>query len=311
MRNLLTRFRPLFLAICLLLPAFHAFSSAATTQEVYKTAGNVNLAIHVDTPDDWKPADKRPAQVLFFGGSWKTGGPDGLKAQSDYFNKRGMVCLRPNYRVGSRHNVTPDKCVEDAISAVRWVRANAARLGIDPDRIVVSGLSSGGHLAACTFFTTAISASTDDKTVSHLPNAMVLYFAPLDLYARYDLPGPAPFPGMSASTAKKISPLQLMRKGIPPTLVVCGTQDGNLRHNREFVDRGRKLGAKVEGFWAEGQPHSFLGRDDWFEKVMAKVDAFLVGAGFLAPMPADAPVKAEKGAKAGKKGAGKKSGGKK
>jgi acetyl esterase/lipase len=52
--------------------------------------------------------------------------------------------------VKSRQGVTPAACVEDAKSAERWLRQNAARLGLDPNRIVAAGGSAGGHIAACT-----------------------------------------------------------------------------------------------------------------------------------------------------------------
>ena len=290
--------------ICLLLfLGLPVFSFAAHTREVYKTVGDVKLLVDIDTPEDWKASDKRPAIVFFFGGGWNTGSTGALRGQAEYFAKRGMVCLRADYRVSSRHDVTPDKCVEDAISAMRWTRANAARLGIDPNRIVAAGGSAGGHIAACTFFTDTISAKTDDKAVSPKPNAMILNFAVLDLYVRYRVPGVEVWPGMSASMAKRISPLQLMRKGIPPTLLVCGTNDSNYKLNKQFLEHGRKLGAQVEGYWAEGQPHAFFGRPGQFEKVMARTDAFLVGIGFLAPMPEDAPVVPTRGKKGAKKGA--------
>jgi hypothetical protein len=102
-----------------------------------------------------------------------------------------------------------------------------------------------------------------------------------------------------------------MKKGMPPMMLVVGTADGNYRRGKEFVDKGRKLGAQFEGVYAEGQPHSFLGREGWFDKIMARIDDFLVRTGFLDPMPADAPVMATKNNKGGKKGAGKKGGGKK
>jgi len=266
--------------------------TATSSQEIYKTVGDVKLTVDIDTPAGWKPGDKRPAIVFFFGGSWNTGSPQSMKSQAEYFAKRGMVCFRPDYRVRSRQNVTPDKCVEDAISAMRWVRANAARLGVDPARIVAAGASAGAHVAACTFFTTTINAPTDDKTVSPKPSAMVLYFPALDLHGRYTASDPAPFDNMSASVAKEISPLLLMKKDMPPTLVVAGTADSNYRNCKAFVDKGKKLGAPVEGFYAEGQPHAFLGRPGWFEKVMARVDAFFVSMGYLAPAQesATAPV---------------------
>src|ERR1700733_10765315 len=82
--------------------------------------------------------------------------------------------IRADYWVKSRHDVTPDACVEDAKSAVRWLRQNAAMLGIDPDRIVASGGSAGGHIAACTACP-GLDAEGEDLQVSSRPNALLLF----------------------------------------------------------------------------------------------------------------------------------------
>ena len=131
-------------------PTFAQEPAKETVKPFYKKTKQADLAIHVHFPPAWKKEDKRPAIAFFFGGGWTSGTVKQFEPQAAYLASRGMVAARTDYRVKSRHNVTPDACVEDAKSAVRWLRQNAAMLGIDPDRIVASGGSAGGHIAACT-----------------------------------------------------------------------------------------------------------------------------------------------------------------
>jgi hypothetical protein len=83
--------------------------------------------MHVHFPADWKKDDKRPAIVFFFGGGWTSGTVKQFEPQAAYLASRGLVAARADYRVKSRHEVTPDACVEDARSAVRWLRQNAEK----------------------------------------------------------------------------------------------------------------------------------------------------------------------------------------
>ena len=76
-----------------------------------------------------------------------------------------MVAARADYRAKSRDGVTPDKCVEDARSAVRWMRKNSRRLGIDPMNLIASGGSAGGHLAACMMIADSVDDSAGDGIV--------------------------------------------------------------------------------------------------------------------------------------------------
>ena len=62
--------------------------------------------------------------------------------RGSYFASRGLVTLRADYRVKSRHEVTPLQCVQDARSCVRWIRAHADELGIDPGKVIASGGSA-------------------------------------------------------------------------------------------------------------------------------------------------------------------------
>lgn len=74
-----------------------------------------------------------------------------LQKQSEYLATRGIVGVRVEYRVTPRRDQGPPTiCCADAKSAMRYVRAHVAELGVDPLRIAASGGSAGGHLAAFT-----------------------------------------------------------------------------------------------------------------------------------------------------------------
>ena len=60
------------------------------------------------------------------------------------------MAISAEYRTKKSHGTDPFACVEDGKSAIRWVRENAAQLGIDPTKVIAGGGSAGGHVAACT-----------------------------------------------------------------------------------------------------------------------------------------------------------------
>jgi acetyl esterase/lipase len=133
-----------------------------------------------------------------------------------------MVAARADYRIKSKHDVTPKECVEDAKSAVRWIRQNAAKLGVDPDRIVAAGGSAGGHIAACTAFTPGLEADGEDIKISSKPNALVLFNPVL----RFDnMPPLMQRIGNDEALGKAISPTLHLAKDSPPTLLLFGTAD--------------------------------------------------------------------------------------
>ena len=261
-----------------------AFTAQAPTEVksmTYKTVGDKELKIHVHYPPDWKASDMRPAIVFFFGGGWRSGSVGQFQKQAEYLAGRGMVAARADYRVKSRDNVTPDKCVEDARSAVRWMRRNAKRLGIDPKKLIASGGSAGGHLAACTMIPKSVEADSDDLSISTIPQAMVLFNPVLNfdheqMLERID---------GDKQLARKISPTLHLDKKTPPALILFGTEDRLKVFGDEYWEKAEALGVRADKYIAEGQGHGFFNRSPWLERTLIVTDKFLASLGFLKGEP--------------------------
>lgn len=142
---------------------------------IYKTVGKKELKLFVDVPLGHTADTKVAAIVFFHGGGFKSGSEEQFERQAAYLASRGMVAVRVRYRLTKEPGVKIEDCVEDAISSMRWVRANAVKLGVDPDRIASGGGSAGGYLSVATLMIDYINAKTDPADVSAKPNAMVLF----------------------------------------------------------------------------------------------------------------------------------------
>ena len=191
---------------------FLVFSSLGNAQEVflYKQIDTTKLFVEVYKPEAMDPSKSYPAMVFFFGGGWNGGDRYHLLHHARYFSKRGIICLLADYRTKSKHQTTPFESLKDAKSAIRYIRKNAADLGIDPDKIIASGGSAGGHLAAATALIEAYNEDTDDRSISCIPNALVLFNPVIDN-------GPGGYGYERIGDAyKDFSPLHKYPKRMPP-----------------------------------------------------------------------------------------------
>ncbi len=256
-----------------------AASEADTREFVYKQTPQGDLKINIHLPKGWTAGDQRPAVVFFFGGGWRQGTVEQFRPQAEYLAQRGMVAARADYRVRGRHGTTPDKCVEDAKSAVRWLRANAARLGIDPQRIVASGGSAGGHIAACTSAVPGFEAEGEDASVSSRPNLLVLFNPVLNCVPIGERFG-------MGEMARRISPNHHLSKDIPATIIFFGTEDRLNEGGKEFMREAEKLGLCAQMYLAPGRPHGFFNRSPWREQTIFLMDRFLAANGYLQGNPA-------------------------
>ena len=255
--------------------------------ETYKTVGDTKLNLYVFSPSAPKNA---PAIVFFFGGGWKNGSPQQFETQCRELAKRGMVAITADYRVESRHGVKPTQCLADARSAVRWVRTHADQLGVDPQRIAAGGGSAGGHLAACTAFISEFDEPGEDKSVSAVPNALVLFnpalvLAPIEGFDAESFGTRVPEERMGTKP-EKLSPVHHITRNGPPTIIFHGREDTTVpfASAEAFTAKMKSLGNRCELHGFDGQKHGFFNGDEFKQKTLAEADKFLVSLGWLKPV---------------------------
>jgi acetyl esterase len=269
-------------------------AAVATRDLVYKSTAQGELKLHVFEPvGGGEGPALRPCVVFFFGGGWKSGTYEQFVPQAQYFASRGMVAACADYRILNTHKTTPDKAVEDAKSAIRWVRGHATELGIDPAKIIAAGGSAGGHLAACTALVPGYDAETDDKSQSAKPNALVLFNPAMniDTLFKQRVTGDS---AMTLEMAEGITPNRFVSRDTPPAILFFGTADKLKEGADEYVKKAAALGVRAEMWSAEGMSHGFFNREPWIRVTAKKMDEFLVSLGYLKGeagirLPADAP----------------------
>lgn len=258
---------------------------------VYKSVGDVKLHVHI-----FRPTGKRyngSAIVFFFGGGWNHGTPAQFEQQCRYLASRGMVAMTAEYRIRNMHGTRAKVCVEDGKSAVRWIRSNAKKLGVNRNQIAAAGGSAGGHVAACTGVIKGFEAKGEDSKISSVPDAMVLYNPPCVLAAvpgRKDYLREQAMAGMAARMGvapEQLSPWHNVAKGQPPTLVLHGEADPTVPFwtSKVFVEKMKKAGNQAELAAYPNQTHGFFnfgrGNDKMFIATMQRTDEFLTKLGWL------------------------------
>lgn len=239
----------------------------------YKTVDGFNLDAHVFIPKDVKESERRPAIVYFHGGSWSEGKPDWQFG----YSKQGLISVCVEYRTYDRYGTLPFEQISDAKSAVRWMRENAKKFHIDPNKIIASGNSAGGHLALCTAMLDILDEPGEDKSISSKPNALIL------TSAIYNVSSGVWFDDLvnDKQKLKEISPLQNIKKGLPPMLIFHGTLDtysSPYKYCLKFVDKMKKMGNEVYFYpiknkghflWRYGEYWQVAGRakEDYYKKL--------------------------------------------
>ncbi len=272
----------ILLLLCLLTAPLFAKSYPPTFKDArvdtYRKVDSTELKLWIFGESD--PKTPKPAIVFFFGGGWNGGTPEQFENQARHFAKRGMIAITADYRVKSRHGVQVVECVKDAKAAIAWVRENAQRLGIDPNKIAASGGSAGGHLAAATGTISGI--GSDER-----PNAMILFNPACTLAPIADWQPPGDKAKLSVERfgveAEVISPAHHIGPHTPPTLILHGKADTTVPYASvvafESVMKKADRPCKLVGY--DGEDHGFFNRGEGYAKTLAEADAFLVDLGWI------------------------------
>lgn len=257
---------------------------------VYKRPAGAELKLWLFSPSNLKPADARPAILLFSGGGWKEQNPAKLSPQARHFANMGLVAMVAEYRVLNTHGTTPYQAVADGKSAVRWVREHAHQLHISPDKLIVGGASAGGHIALATALVEGLNDPADNQLISARPDALVLFN-----------PVPNTAPSLTAlltdrqhkavrllgPRAHEISPIHLLSSNLPPTIIFHGESDTLVPFSEsvEFCRKANQLANRCELVGFKGVGHGFFhrGREDGklFRETLSRTDQFLMNLGYL------------------------------
>lgn len=224
--------------------------AAEPVVEIYARINDVPLTARILRPSEQSSAP-RAAIVLFHGGGWNDGDASWMDGVAQRMAAVGLVAISFDYRLSDQKTVTPFDAVVDARTAMRWVRSNATRLGIDPQRIAAGGTSAGAHLAVAT----AIFDDPWGDAVSARPDALVLRSPAVSIA---DSTWFRKLTGGTAQAAS-LSPDLHVRPGMPPAIVLQGAEDSvtPAAGTQRFCDRMRQSGNRCDLQLYPGVGHLF------------------------------------------------------
>jgi acetyl esterase/lipase len=219
--------------------------------------------------DLYSPKSPRPSLVpgLIFihGGGWQQGDKKDYLFYAVYYARRGYVVASTSYRLSGEAQYPA--AVSDIKCAVRWMRANAARHNIDPNKLAVLGGSAGGHLAMMTGYTADIAeleGNGGHTGVSSRVQAVANFYGPCDLTVERAREAPEchAFFGKAYDEAPELyrqaSPILQLTRDDPPTLIMHGTIDElvPIEQSDRLAKKLEELGIPCTYDRIEGWPHT-------------------------------------------------------
>jgi len=247
---------------------------------VYETSAGKERKMEIFFPKNHDPKkSKVPGLILFHGGGWTSGSLTKFRYACSYFASRGLVCATAEYQLPDKQTIKSQPageshkrlCVIDAKSAIRWFKANAEELGIDPDRIITGGGSAGAHISAIATMNPDLSDPSDPKDIDTSVIAYLWFnpaFHPCD------------------KIDSEIDILSQMNDKLPPTLVIFGDKDTWLPGWETAKKKWKSIGTKTINLRiAKDQPHGFFNYDPWKNLCILEADRFLIEHKILSGKP--------------------------
>jgi acetyl esterase/lipase len=249
---------------------------------IYQQRPQGDVQAHVFFPEK-ESAEPRPVTIFFHGGFWDTPTPTQFVPHCLHFASRGAVAVAAEIRTSSRHGTGPLEAIDDARDLIRWVRNNADTFNLDPNRVVIGGAAGGALLALLATMPKPKQLPLVDG-LDCRPQALILFSALVNPAGNSFASSHFP----DAKTAKRLSPLRLLRRKLPPMIFFHGKTDRITPF--EDVERFRRgmrwRGNTCELIDFEKSDHSFFNFNVShrnFELTINAADRFLVNHGILAP----------------------------
>ena len=246
---------------------------------VFGTGGGRDLKCDIYTPPGG--AKDAPGVLLIHGGGWMQGDRTQLRGHGILLGRAGFVCVACEYRLSGEARWPAQ--IHDVKAALRWMRANAARLGIDPDRIAVSGNSAGAHLSLIVAGTPNMpefEGEGGNAGVDTTVAASIAIYAPVHLLPESPLDsavGALMGPGASREAYAAASPISHVSAKFPPTLLIHGNKDELVAEEESLsMYRAlRKAGVSTEIHVYADQPHAFDASPIFGRQTTQIMDLFL------------------------------------
>lgn len=239
----------------------------------YGALARQKLDIWTNPADKVEPANpKKPVLVFFYGGGWNKGSRLDYGFVAKAYSEKGFLVVLPDYRLVPE--VRFPGFVADSALAIKWVQANIARYGGDPDRIVVAGHSAGAY--------NALMVALDPQWLGDKPvRAAVSLAGPADFYP-FDKPSSIAAMGQ-APNPLATQPVHFVRKDAPPILLMHGSSDSvvRIRNAESLFAKQRAVGGDIQLRRFPGSSHNDLilavaHNFHWYLPVLDESAAFLL-----------------------------------
>ncbi len=232
----------------------------------YCSPKNIPQKLDVYYPSDL-PRTPWPVVVYVHGGAWQSGDKENalyMPVLSD-LRKTGFLIVSINYRLAPRYPFPAQ--IEDARCAIRFLRAQAKKYNIEPEKIGVLGDSAGGHIVALLGLADSYTAwdTTDFSDQSNQVQAVVDLYGVSDLTRVFDRDATQVWPGVFNANKKSdpqliiASPLTYVHPEAPPFLIIHGDQDRVVpfQQSQSLFDTLHAAGNSVDFITVKNADHGF------------------------------------------------------
>ena len=226
-----------------------------------------------------------PGLIFIHGGGWSGGDKKVYRLHASRYAQRGYVAVSIAYRFSGEAPFPA--AVQDAKCAVRWMRTEGKRYGIDPNNIAVLGGSAGGHLAMMVGYSSDVKeleGQGGHQQVSSRPQAVVNLYGPSDLTTPLGQASDLVHKFLGGKKYEedpelyeKASPIHYLTKDDPPTLILHGTLDEvvPIAQSDVLAARLKKLGVPYTYDRLKGWPHTMDVAEPVFNRCVFFIDRFL------------------------------------
>jgi acetyl esterase/lipase len=270
-------------------PALTALSTKADAQEqeagelrvekdiVFGKGGDMDLLLDVYHPPKGV-TPKRMAIIHLFGGGFYVGNKDARYIVNDAraLGQLGYTSISANYRLESQ-GLWPAQ-INDTKAAIRWTRANADRIGIDPNKIAVAGYSAGGMLSLLAAGTNGMKEFEGNGGNAGVSSDVQAGIGVYPLASAEMAKGLFPKGQATPENIAAASPTSYISKNFAPTIFIQGTDDHVIpvSSSINFYNRLHALGVPTAMTLIQGADHAFDNSALDAVEVMAKsIDLFL------------------------------------